>query len=298
MKNQFIRMSLCLMFLLSGMFLFAEAPDEEPEAAEEDVLIIRSDIPAPPPGGMELPLPPPGEGMEMPGTFAFIATELETNNKTVKDSPYSAQAITERIQNLADGNRIVHQNTASLYRDSQGRTRREQQLDMLGFWVSEKNPPQTIFIQDPVAGVNYILDPSEQTARKVPPRDRLKLMPPDSAGPTFEKKIPPPPGFGHKFHFTGKDSDRKAESLGKQVIEGVDAEGTLTVITIPAGEIGNELPIQIVSEKWYSQELQMYVLTKNSDPRFGETTYRLINIRREEPDAALFQVPPGYKIEK
>jgi hypothetical protein len=86
------------------------------------------------------------------------------------------------------------------------------------------------------------------------------------------------------------------ESLGKQTVEGVEAEGTRNTITIPAGTIGNERAIQIVSERWYSPELQAVVMTKHSDPRFGETTYRLTNISRGEPDHSLFELPAGYTI--
>src|SRR2546428_6831103 len=77
---------------------------------------------------------------------------------------------------------------------------------------------------------------------------------------------------------------RKTESLGTQTIEGVTAEGARSTLTIPAGEIGNTLPIEIVDETWYSPELQINMMTKHRDPRSGETTYRLTNLSRSEPD--------------
>jgi len=86
------------------------------------------------------------------------------------------------------------------------------------------------------------------------------------------------------------------EQLGKQMIEGVECEGTRAITTMPAGAIGNERPIETVNETWYSQELRMMILTKRDDPRFGESTYRVTNISRSEPDAALFQVPSDYTI--
>jgi hypothetical protein len=92
------------------------------------------------------------------------------------------------------------------------------------------------------------------------------------------------------------DSRRKTESLGKQVIEGVEVELTRTTLTIPAGEIGNSLPIEVVDETWYSPELQVVVMTKHRDPRSGETTYRLTNINRSEPDRTLFEVPADYTV--
>jgi hypothetical protein len=91
-------------------------------------------------------------------------------------------------------------------------------------------------------------------------------------------------------------SDAKTESLGKQTIEGVEAEGTRSTLTIPAGTIGNELPIASTTERWYSSELQTVVMSKRSDPRFGDTVYRLTNIQRGEQPATLFDVPADYTI--
>ncbi len=86
------------------------------------------------------------------------------------------------------------------------------------------------------------------------------------------------------------------ERLGKQMIEGVECEGARAVANMPAGAIGNERPIETVNETWYSPELQVMILSKRSDPRFGESTYRVTNIVRSEPDAPLFQVPSEYTI--
>jgi hypothetical protein len=88
------------------------------------------------------------------------------------------------------------------------------------------------------------------------------------------------------------------EELGQQTIEGVPAVGTRSTTEIAAGAIGNEQPIKIVSEQWYSPELQVLVLTKHSDPRTGETTYRLTGIVRAEPARSLFDIPPDYTLQE
>jgi hypothetical protein len=90
--------------------------------------------------------------------------------------------------------------------------------------------------------------------------------------------------------------ETKRDSIGTQNFEGVDAEGTRSTTIIPADAIGNERPIEIVDERWYSKELHMVIYSKHSDPRFGEQTYRLTNINRSEPDPSLFEVPDGYRI--
>jgi len=90
----------------------------------------------------------------------------------------------------------------------------------------------------------------------------------------------------------------KVEQLGWKLIEGVQAEGTRTTITIPAGQIGNDRPIEIVDEQWRSSDLQVIVYSRHNDPRMGETVYSLVNVSRADPAASLFQVPPDYTLQE
>lgn len=83
-------------------------------------------------------------------------------------------------------------------------------------------------------------------------------------------------------------------SLGEKDVEGVRAQGKAVTYTIPAGDIGNRNPIVVTSESWHSPELQVTVYSRQSDPRYGETIYRLTNIRRGEPAPELFKVPEEY----
>ena len=96
----------------------------------------------------------------------------------------------------------------------------------------------------------------------------------------------------------GRGENVNKEDLGTQTIEGVEATGTRMTFTIPAGQIGNEGPINIVDERWFSKDLRTVVMTKHSDPRSGETVYRLTNINRKEPDHSLFEVPTDYQIKE
>jgi hypothetical protein len=284
-------------------------------------------------------------------TFVFVSSEMSIDGKTVKGAPYSAQAVTESIQTLADGNRIVHRSTASVYRDGEGRTRREQTLNALGAYAASGDAPQTIFINDPVAQVNYILDAKNKTARKIDigfsvMRKRSPEGPAGSseqrqkemaemrargaqdaaskaaAGAEREKALvelkshmaeghagvviaggggPGGPGgmtFERQLLTKSDSKNTKKEDLGKQTIEGVEAVGTRFTTTIAAGEVGNEQPISVVFEKWYSEELQTVVMTRSTDPRFGENTYRLTNINRGEPAHSLFEVPADYTLKE
>jgi hypothetical protein len=236
----------------------------------------------------------------------FIGTEMAFEANVVKGAPYSADAITETIQLLHDGNRIVRKQTTTLYRDSQGRTRREQSLGAIGPFAKAGEPQKTIFITDPVAGATYILDPESRTARKMAaPGNRL--VPGLEAGVMVGRRFgrveaQGSAGMGHTMTFERRVAapaqPPKTEPLGKRMIEGVEAEGTRTTMTIPAGEIGNERPIEIVSERWHSAQLQTVVLTKRNDPMMGETTYRLTNINLTEPPPLLFQVPADYTVKE
>ena len=272
--------------------------------------------------GLEGGPPPPPDA-----NVVFFATE-SFGGKVVKGQPYSAEAVTETIQTLGDGNRIVNRMSSMIYRDGEGRTRRERSLKGLGMLGAGEEPFKTIFINDPVAGVTFALDSRSHTAHKSVPFT-FELNTKKGEGQHFEfrtgsangnvivtgpvvagPRVPDPPmdqftlrteaGVGETFVFRSKpnNANEVKEQLGKQTIEGVEAEGTRTTVTIAAGEIGNERPIQIVSERWYSPELELVVMTRHSDPRTGETTYKLTNINRSEPAKSLFEVPSDYTIKE
>jgi len=209
-------------------------------------------------------------------TIGIVSSEMRFGGNVVKGAPYSAEAITENVQVLKDGTRLTTKATASLYRDGEGRMRREQEFSAIGPFATAGEPVRMIFISDPIARAIYRLDPRSGAAIKTA----------FNSGPSPANPNAP------------ASATRKIEALGKRMIEGVEAEGMRSTLTIPAGQIGNDRPIEIVSEKWYSRELKIIVLSKHSDPRLGENTYRVINIKRDEPEAALFRVPADYRIQE
>lgn len=227
---------------------------------------------------------PPGPGFGHGPRF--LGAEAGVPRHVVKNAPYSAEMMTERTQTLADGNHIRDNTTARVYRDSEGRTRTEQSLKGLGALGANSNLPNVVFINDPVAGLNYALNTMNKTATKTG-----WMRPGRGGGPPREV-----PGAGGGRRRAAEGGNVKTESLGRQTIEGVAADGTRTTFTIPAGQMGNELPIQIVTERWYAPDLQTVVLEKRSDPRAGETVTRLTNISRSEPPRTLFEVPADYKV--
>lgn len=237
-----------------------------------------------------------------------IAGAIET--KITTGRPYSAEAVTETTQVLGDGNRIQNRSVTRVYRDGEGRTRREM-FDRDGTLI-------TVSISDPVAKTSYTLDPKTKTAYQmggnvVAPVVSGSYVFTERSGGTAtvtanpsETRVAIASGGGGTGGGTVSiartpapdDPNNKKEDLGIQNIEGVSAVGTRTTRVIPAGAIGNVQEIRVVSEQWFSEELQALVMTRHNDPRNGETVYRLTNILRAEPDQNLFTVPADYKIEE
>lgn len=278
-------------------------------------------------------MPPPGAAGAQAGNmgFQFVSGEIGVSTNVVKNAPFSLEATVESAQTLADGNRIVHRQEVRLYRDSKGRTRREETLAAIGPWSASGVPPTIITIQDPVSGTNYSLDTQHKIATKLPsfPGGKgvmvtrslgggiaaagksLVVTGDAMSGPaTMDPNSTSPVLFGGTeagpavFALSGGPQDpavqpeEKSESLGKETIAGLSADGTRTLIIIPANAIGNERPLDIVREQWYSGDLQIVLRSKRTDPRFGNTAYEVTKIDRAEPAANLFEVPSDYKVVK
>jgi len=262
----------CALVLGAGIAGAQQAPASPPP---HEVMILQAG-----PEGDFAP-PPFGERMELLG-FGGVH-----GGKIVTGAPFRAVAVSETAQTLADGNHISRKTQSNLYRDSQGRVRREITLVGFGPLAASGQPKSFVVINDPVAGVTYLLHPEQKTAEKM--------------GKPFAKM-----GGAMRDALRNKMSAREqqeiangnlqVEDLGTQTIAGVTAQGTRFTRTIPAGQIGNEKLISIVHERWYSNDLQTVVMSKRSDPWSGETTYTLTNINRTEPDASLFTVPSDYAV--
>lgn len=244
--------------------------------------------------------PPAGDAAPAGGA-RFMGAEAGMPGRVVKNAPYSADIVTETTQTLADGNHIRQSSTSRVYRDGGGRTRREQSLNALGGLAAGSNLPQVVFINDPVAGLNYALNPQNRTATKSAwARPGRGGQAPGSDQPMArlrqQSADPGAAGAGRRGRGGAAQQNLKTESLGRQTIEGVPADGTRTTMTVAAGQWGNEQPILIVTERWYSPDLQTVVLSRRTDPRMGETVSRLSNISRSEPPGSLFELPVDYKV--
>ncbi len=223
------------------------------------------------------------------GNMDFVAHEMMS--KTVTGAPFAADVVTTTTQTLPNGTHLNHTSTAALYRDNEGRTRREvQSLAGAGALTASSGPARpAVFIHDPVAQAAYVLNPQKKTAEK------MSLAAHSSARPSRDEAA----GERGAYRFGSAQTQSwtvKNESLGTQVIDGLEVEGTRRTLTIPAGAMGNDQAIQSVTERWYSPDLQVVVKSIRTDPRFGQTVYQLSNIRRGDQPASLFTVPSDYAV--
>src|SRR5262245_55471134 len=261
------------------------------------------------------------EQVQIGANGQMIAARVPLEQNAVKGAPYSAEIIKESTQVLADGNRIVQRSTGRVYRDSEGRVRREE---------DHPSGSPSVSIIDSTAGVSYSLDAENHVAWRTPATVARQILEKLAAAGKDRQSI-------STLTWTSGDATaardaeiarrrqeeelrmQKAEKVAAKVLggpaalgsfneqqaeevlparqmEGVEAQGHRRTTTIPAGAIGNDLPITIVSEEWTSLDLAVLVMTHRTDPRTGDSSYRLVNIVRSEPDASLFQVPSDYTV--
>jgi hypothetical protein len=206
------------------------------------------------------------------------------DGKTVTGAPLTGTLVVTRDTMLADGNKIHNESQAKVYRDAEGRVRREMGVDLV--------TPSTgsvkrnfIVITDPVAGNRYMLNPDNKTARQMPLHGGHHA----GGGPQV---LGDDPAKG-----PGGAGEVTKEQLGTKTVNGLQAEGIRVSRTIPAGTMGNEKAIVVVTERWYSPDLQIAVMTVHTDPMMGTVTTKLVNVTQGVPDASLFQVPSGYTLE-
>jgi hypothetical protein len=235
--------------------------------------------------------PPPGRGpggrMGFGGPGGMMGIGM---GRTVTGAPYSGQEVTEESQTLANGNVITRKVQVNVYRDSSGRVRTERTVPAgrpaAGQTAAQAATKTIVSIHDPVAGVSTEMDTAAKTAHQMTVPNR------GGGNPAFAGR------GGRGANGTTTDPNVVTESLAMQTINGVQATGTRVTRNIPAGQIGNAQPMQVVTETWHSADLKIPVMVKRSDPRSGTTVTQLTNITRSEPDPSLFQVPSDYTVTK
>ena len=251
-------------------------------------------------------------------------TDLSSNSAVtavmspVTGEPYEASKVTRSVWKLGDGTTIKHEAETKIARDGEGRVREDiEQTHATSIGGKQTNSTtESVMVADPVdhsltswTGKSKIAvrmempDFSALTKKPLPGGVMGGIMsappppPPPGSGPRSVSLGLPSSGGGLARGVPAAGSDQvRTEDLGKQSIAGVLATGKRTTTVIATGKIGNDQPITIVHEEWYSPDLKVVVKSVDSDPRSGERTMELEGVTRGDPDPALFHAPEGYTV--
>lgn len=194
-----------------------------------------------------------------------------------RGAPFSGVLIEQYEQTLQDGTRIAREDHEVVMRDGMGRIYRSRPVRKVG--NAEGEPLQAVTIIDPVAGVQYYCS----AFRKVCTRMRYQ---------------PPPASVRPHVTTPQKSRDITVEDLGTSNISGVDVEGKQITRVVPEGMLGNDRPLTTTEELWHSNELDVDIQLKRTDPRTGTHTTTMTEVNLGEPDASYFQIPEGYRVEE
>ncbi len=226
------------------------------------------------------------EGLGQGTIVAAPALDFVPNvfaDEVVKEAPVSVRITTRSVQELCDGNRIVNEQVVVLYRDGEGRVRREMEGG------------RRISLYDPVAGESVMLDTRAGHAFRWPTSSgaNLTTMAVSIDSATHHMRVAPGADVTGSVSWRG-GPPAAVEALGQDTINGVRVEGTAHVTRYAAGTFGNEREIVVRKESWFAPELRLMVRSETVDPRFGRLTYVTDILNVGEPDADLFVVPAGY----
>jgi hypothetical protein len=193
--------------------------------------------------------------------------------KSVEGIPFSA---TEEIRNempLGDGTVDIKRTTVVLARDVRGRIHNERRSLVPEHFRGTPHL-QEVYLFDPQTRIDTMYVPGSYLARQIQRPERT-----ENAGRSAVV-----------------NPDVKIEDLGTATINGIFVRGTRRTTTLPARASSTGVPIAIINEAWYSEDLQINIQIRHTDPRTGTETVTLTNIVEAEPDATLFEIPDGYRI--
>jgi hypothetical protein len=178
---------------------------------------------------------------------------------------------------LEDGSVVATHQDAKLARDSQGRIYREN-VTRFPANSDQKSKVKEIIIFDPVV------------------HTRTECAMAASHCNVSDYRAPSPAPQPVAALDNGKRSLSR-ENLGTDTIDGLNVVGTRETLTIKAGVDGNNQPLSITQEYWYSPELEVNLSVTRKDPRTGTLVIHVVDRSRSEPDPSLFQVPENFVVE-
>jgi len=192
--------------------------------------------------------------------------------------PFSGRDNIEWTRSLEDGSVVKTHLYATLARDSQGRIYRERRKFVP---VDSKQESEQIEI--------ILLDPVAHTRTNCVVATHGCTIADYHASASFTPKPAGPIDNGTRY--------LTRESLGSDVIDGLNVIGTRETISINPGAVGNSQPLVTTREFWYSPDLQVNLSVTRKDPREGTQFIQVVDLSRAEPDSAMFQIPAGFVVQ-
>jgi hypothetical protein len=194
-------------------------------------------------------------------------------------APFTATVTTEWKRRLDDGSTVTIGNHRTIARDNSGRVFEERHN------LYPTGDPR----QDEIVRLEYD-DPRARTRTTCWPGAHICQVTGYFENAFTPQAVPAGPLEGGKAFLSRVE-------LGRDSIGGVDAIGTRETTQIAAGAFGNDRAISVVKEFWYSPQLEINVIEKRQDPRYGSQTFTVGPISLGEPDAGLFDIPSGFRID-
>lgn len=211
---------------------------------------------------------PDADAMEMIPSITITA---------VPNASFSSVVTTEWTKTLADGSTMTRENHRVVVRDSAGRIFQERRTFVPKGAQAEPQVRWTE-ISDPLAHTKYFCraDSHVCTLRAYysPATEAAEMLSADGQGKVILSR----------------------QDLGKSDVSGMEVVSTRETRTIEAGIVGNDRPISITKEFWYSPKLALNMLVKRNDPRSGAQTFTVTDLSLGEPDPKYFQVPAGFTV--
>lgn len=243
-------------------------------------LMVGAQAPPPPPPG-DFGGPGPGPGGPMPGLFEFGGLMGGFGGKVVTGKPILATITITHTETLP-GNTISNTTTGTFARSADGSTYRDLKFTAIGPWATPGKPREFVYIRNVGTGTQHIVNVTKGTYESFPIREHNR--------PNLLKKGSPSGSNAENETVNDNPNGAYADPVTKTVYPVDDRQVTRT---IPAGAIGNQFPIVITSERWYSSALDVLLEATSTDPRFGTTTYQLSNIG-QSPASSLFTPDPSF----
>lgn len=196
-------------------------------------------------------------------------------------APFSFTLVTEWTRPMNNGGNFTLTNERHIVRDSKGRIYQER-------WILVPKGSKIKSWMD----IFQITDPEQHTWYncKTATREcnlfRYDLTTQDKFEPPIGASGSLPDGTGFRQH----------EDLGISNTQGVETHGYRETTTFNPGVMGNDKPLVVTREFWYSPQLAVNLISTVDEPMTGKQVFTAKELSTAEPDASLFEVPAVYKV--